>query len=201
MTALGLGTPPPAVGGESTMAITPEVPILPIGSPAPSFEDLPGVDGRRYGSSDFADREALVIIFSSNRCPTAKAYAERLRALQAVYGPRGVQLVLINSNDPHLYPDESHPRMIERAHEDGYTFPYLFDEGQSVARLYGPTRTFEVFVLDPERRLRYHGRVDDSRIPERVTSTDLADALDDLLAGRAVRVAQTRPFGCSLDLV
>jgi hypothetical protein len=91
--------------------------------------------------------------------------------------------------------------MVERAREDGYTFPYLFDEGQRVARAYGPTRTFEVFVLDPERRLRYAGRFDDARLAERVTTTDLADALDDLLAGREVRVAQTRPFGCSLDLV
>jgi len=70
-----------------------------------------------------------------------------------------------------------------------------------VARVYGPTRTFEVFALDHERRLRYHGRFDDARLPERVTTNDLGNALDDLLAGRQVRVAQTRPFGCSLDLL
>ena len=174
---------------------------LPIGALGPAFEGLLAVDGRRYGSSDFGDSDLLVLIFSSNRCPTAKAYGERLNALQAGYGPRGVQLVLINSNDPHLYPEESYPRMVERAAEDGYTFPYLVDEGQRLARAYGPTRTFEVYVLDRARQLRYHGRFDDSRIPERVTSTDLANALDDLLAGRAVRVAETRPFGCSLDLL
>lgn len=181
--------------------LTVEAPILPIGAPAPPFERLLGIDGRRHSFDDFADRSALVLVFSSNRCPTAKAYAARLSALQAEYGPRGVQLVLVNSNDPHLYPEESYPRMVERAREDGYAFPYLVDEGQRVARSYGPTRTFEVFVLDRERRLRYTGRFDDARLPERVTTTDLADALDDLLAGREVRTPRTRPFGCSLDLV
>ena len=91
--------------------------------------------------------------------------------------------------------------MVERAAEDGYTFPYLVDDGQHLARAYGARCTFHVFVLDRERRLRYEGRFDNSRIPERVTSHDLRNALDDVLAGRPVGVATTRAFGCSLDLV
>jgi peroxiredoxin len=178
-----------------------ELPTLLVGAPAPQFEGLLGTDGGRHRLTEFADREVLVLVFASNRCPTVKAYAERLRTLQAEYGPRGVQLVLINSNDPHLYPDESYHHMVERAAEDGYTFPYLFDDAQRVGRAYGPTRTFEIFALDRERRLRYHGRFDDARLPERVTTHDLANALEDLLAGRAVRVGETRPFGCSLDLM
>jgi peroxiredoxin len=174
---------------------------LPIGATGPDFTDLLGVDGRRYSLADLGERDIVVLVFTSNRCPTAKAYAERLNDLQARYGPRGVQLVLLNSNDPHLYPDESYARMIERADEDQMSFPYLLDAGQRVARAYGPSRTFHVFVLDRRRRLRYEGRFDDARLPERVTTSDLANALDDLLAGRPVRVAQTRPFGCSLDLV
>ena len=142
-----------------------------------------------------------MLVFSSNRCPTAKAYAERMNALQEEYGPRGVQLLAINSNDPHLYPDESHPRMVERAAEDRLPFPYLVDEGQRVAKAYGATCTFHVFVLDGARRLRYQGRFDDARLPARVTSHDLRNALDDVLADRDVRVPTTRPFGCSLDLV
>jgi peroxiredoxin len=176
-------------------------PTLPIGASAPTFDALLAADGRRYSLDDFADREALVLIFSSNRCPTAKAYAGRMRDLQAEYGPRGVQLVLINSNDPHLYPEESYPRMSERAREDGYTFPYLVDEGQRLARAYGPQRTFHVFLLDADRRLRYEGRFDDARLPERVTTHDLRNALDDVLAGTPVRVPQTKAFGCSLDLI
>jgi len=179
----------------------PQVAALALGSSGPAFEDLPGVDGRRYGFSSFADREALVLIFSSNRCPTAKAYAERMNTLQREYADRGVQVIALNSNDPHLYPDESRQRMVERAAEDGYTFPYVVDDGQDVARAYGATCTFHVFLLDRERRLRYQGRFDDARIVSNVKSHDLRNALDDVLAGRDVRVATTRPFGCSLDFV
>jgi peroxiredoxin len=174
---------------------------LEVGALAPTFEGLEGVDGRTYGFSTFEDRQALVLIFSSNRCPTAKAYAGRMNELQADFAGRGVQVVAINSNDPHLYPDESLDGMVERAREDGYTFPYLRDAGQTTARAYGPTCTFDVFVLDADRRLRYEGRFDDARLAERVTTHDLRNALDDILAGREVRAPKTRAFGCSLDLV
>jgi peroxiredoxin len=180
---------------------SPDRATLPIGAPGPGFDGLLGTDGDRHGFSGFADREALVLIFSSNRCPTAKAYAGRMNELQRDYGPRGVQLLAINSNDPHLYPDESYPRMIDRAAENAYSFPYLLDEGQRVAKAYGATCTFHVFVLDRERHLRYQGRFDDSRLVAKVTSHDLRNALDDVLAGRGVRVSTTRPFGCSLDFV
>jgi peroxiredoxin len=177
------------------------LPELEVGEAAPGFEGLLGVDGRRYGMPSFADARVLVVIFTSNRCPTVKAYGERLRRLQDDYASRGVRLVAINSNHPHLYPDESYERMVEFARESGYAFPYLRDEGQHVGRAYGARRTFHAFVLDEARVLRYQGRFDDSRIPERVTTPDLRNALDDLLGGREVRVPSTRPFGCSLDYV
>jgi hypothetical protein len=180
---------------------SPEWLSVPIGAPGPAFEGLLGTDGRRYGFSSFAERDALVLIFSSNRCPTAKAYGERMNVLQLEYGARGVQLLALNSNDPHLYPDESYLNMIERAAEDGYVFPYLVDDGQAVAKAYRATCTFHVFVLDRDRRLRYEGRFDNSRIAANVTRHDLRNALDDVLAGWDARVATTRPFGCSLDFV
>lgn len=180
---------------------SPDRGTLPIGVQGPAFEGLLGTDDRRYGFSSFADRDVLVLIFSSNRCPTAKAYGVRMNAVQREYGPRGVQLLAINSNDPHLYPDEDYPHMVERAEEDGYTFPYVVDGGQHAAKAYGVSCTFHVFVLDQERRLRYEGRFDDSRIVATVTSHDLWNALDDVLAGRDLRVTHTRPFGCSLDFV
>jgi peroxiredoxin len=183
------------------IATTSERGILPIGAPGPAFEGLAGADGRRYGFEALHDRTALVLIFSSNRCPTAKAYARRMIDLQREYGPRGVQLVAINSNDPHLYPDERFDRMVERSAVDGYTFPYLVDDDQRVARAYGATCTFHVFLLDGERRLRYQGRFDDARLVERVTSHDIRNALEDVLAGREVGVPITRPFGCGLDFV
>ena len=188
------------------IAIEEDHPRLAIGDEAPPFEGLFGTDGRRHGFGEYAEAEALVVIFSSNRCPTAKAYASRLRALHADYVARGVQLILVNSNAPYLYPEESLAGMRRRATEDGYTFPYLVDESQDVARAWGPSCTFHAFVLgratsDGARPLRYEGRVDDARLEDRVRSHDLRNALDDILAGREVRVAQTRAFGCSLDLM
>ena len=182
------------MSGPGLVERPPATATLPIGAAAPVVADLQGVE-------DYADRAVIVLVFTSVRCPTAKAYAERLNAFQAAYGSRGVQLIAINSNDPHLYPDEDLAGMVARAAEDGYAFPYLVDDGQRVARAYGPTCTFHAFVLDRARRLRYQGRFDDARLPERVTSHDLANAVDDLLAGREVRLTTTRPFGCSLDIV
>lgn len=187
--------------GLEMVQASPERATLAIGAQAPAFDGLLSVDGGRYGFSSFADRDVLVLIFSSNRCPTAKAYGERMNALQREYGPRGVQVLAINGNDPHLYPDEDYARMVERAAEDAYIFPYLVDESQAVAKAYGATCTFHAFVVDRQRRLRYRGRFDDARLVARVTSHDLLNALDDLLDGRDVAVAETRPFGCSLDFV
>ena len=179
----------------------PERAVLSIGAVGPSFAGLHGTDGRSYDTDTFRDRSALVLIFSSNRCPTAKAYARRMVELQDAYERRGVQLVAINSNDPHLYPDERLELMVERAAADGYTFPYIVDAGQHLAKAYGASCTFHAFLLDRVRRLRYQGRFDDARLEERVTSHDLRNALDEVLAGRDVQVPITRPFGCSLDLV
>jgi peroxiredoxin len=187
--------------GLMQLAIEEDHPLLAIGDLATPFEGLIGADGRRHGFSDYADADVLVVIFSSNRCPTAKAYASRLRALHVDYASRGVQILLLNSNDPHLYPDESLQGMVERAAVDGYAFPYLVDEGQRVARSWGPTCTFHAFVLDRDRRLRYEGRFDNARLEERVTSHDLRDAIEAVLAGREVSVTQTRAFGCGIDIV
>ena len=180
---------------------SPEGATLAVGAEGPAFEGLLSTDGVRYGFSTVADRDLLVLIFSSNRCPTAKAYADRMNDLQREYDARGVQILAINSNDPSLYPSESYRGMVERSAEDGYLFPYLVDDGQRTARAYGATCTFHVFLLDRARRLRYQGRFDDSRIPARVTTHHLRDAIEDVLAGGDVRVPVTRPFGCSLDFV
>ena len=129
---------------------------------------------------------ALVLVFSSNRCPTAKAYGERLNALQRDVRPdEASSSSRINANDPHLYPDESYPRMVDRAREDGYTFPYLVDEGQRVApRVRGDAARSTSSCSTGERRLRYEGRFDDSRIAGAGhDATTSRNALDDLLAG------------------
>jgi peroxiredoxin len=106
--------------------------------------------------------------------------------------------VAINSNNPYLSPPDTFPEMVQRARDKGYNFPYLKDEDGRVAREYGATRTPQVLVLDRSRRLRYRGRVFDARDPSRVKRRDLQEALDDLLAGREIRVPETDAFGCSI---
>ena len=170
-----------------------------LGERVGDSEPLLGTDGKRYRLSSFPD-DVLVVVFNSNRCPTAKAYEERLIALQDEYAARGIRVIAVNSTNPHLYAEESYAAMIEHAREAGFTFPYLKDDRQDLARTFGAECTLHAFVLDRERRLRYRGRIDDSRNPAKVTVSDLRNALDDVLAERDVRVAETTAFGCALDI-
>lgn len=170
---------------------------LGIGSRAPDF-DLPGVDGRRHSLGSFGGSGILVVVFSCNHCPYVKDYEDRMVAIQRDYAPKGIQLVAINSNDEKSYPEDSFPEMVRRAKSKGFNFPYLRDESQRVVEAYGAVCTPHVFAFDNGRVLRYRGRIDDSRDASKVTSSDLRNALDDMLAGRPVRVPGTRPFGCSI---
>jgi len=171
---------------------------LRLGARAPAFEGLRGADGERHASADFRGARALVVVFMSNRCPGVKAYDARLRALHAGFAPEGVAFVGINPVNPHLYPSESLPAMTSAAQERGLAFPYLQDATQEVARSFGAVCTPQVFVLDADRRLRYRGRIDDAFVPSRVRRAYLREALDDVLAGRRVRVAETAPLGCAI---
>jgi alkyl hydroperoxide reductase subunit AhpC len=120
-------------------------------------------------------------------------------AFQREYGPRGVQLVAINSNDPVSYPEDSYEEMVKRAKTRGFNFPYLWDKDQSVAHAYGATHTPEFFVFDKERRLRYHGRFDDNRDqPDQVRERYVQDAVEALLAGREVAQPETYSIGCTI---
>ncbi len=169
-----------------------------IGSPAPRF-DLPGTDGRQHTLDESAGKKLLVLVVSCNHCPYVIAYEERIMAISRTYGPRGVQLVAINANDATRYPDDAMEPMIQRARSRGFDFPYVRDDTQLTVRALGARFTPEVFVFDEARTLRYHGRVDDNhRDPSKVTSHDLADALDALLEGRPPPNAETVPFGCSV---
>lgn len=170
-----------------------------IGEKTPSFENLPSADGKRYSLSSFDDKAVLVLIFIANRCPTARVYTDRLKAIQTDYGLKGVQLIGVNSDNQYFFSNETIPEMTRVFNERELNFPYLKDADQSVAKKYGALVTLHAFVLDKDRRLRYRGRVDDSRDPQKVTVSDLRNALDDLLLQREVRVFETRPFACSID--
>ena len=173
------------------------VSTLGLGAPAPDF-DLPGVDGRTHSLDSFKDKPVLVVIFSCNHCPYVKAYEGRMVSIQKEYTAKGVQLVVINSNDEKAYPEDTFQEMVKRSGEKGFNFPYLRDESQKVVEAYGGVCTPHAFAFDGDRKLRYRGRIDDSKEEAKVTTNDLRNALDDLLAGRAVRVPDTRPFGCSI---
>jgi peroxiredoxin len=172
--------------------------MLELGAKAPDFRDLHGADGKRYSLHSFGDKPVLVVIFSCNHCPYVQAYEDRMIAIQGDYAAKGVQLVAINANDDKAYPEDGYPEMVERAKRKGFNFPYARDPDQKAAEAYGAVCTPHVFAFDKERRLRYRGRIDDSRDSSGVKSPDLRNALDDMVAGKEPRVADTRPFGCSI---
>lgn len=171
---------------------------LNIGDKAIPFT-LPGVDDKTHSLSDYADKEAVVVIFSCNHCPYVRAWEDRMVQIQADYADKGVQLIAINSNDATKYPDDSFPKMKERAREKGFNFPYLYDETQEVARAYGAERTPEVFLFDKQGILRYHGAIDDNyENPNAVRRHYLREALDAVLAGQTPAIAETPPVGCTV---
>ena len=169
-----------------------------VGDRAPRFDGLVGADGRPYSLESFDDKPVLVLVFVGNGCPTVRLYEQRLVELHRRYADRGVQVVLVNSNNPHLSPPDTYHRMVERAERSELPFPYLKDPDGSLARACGAVCTPHAFAFDRDRRLRYRGRIDDSRTGRRVTSDDLEAAIADLLEGRAVREPETTPFGCAI---
>ncbi len=171
---------------------------VPIGSQAIDFQ-LKSVDGKSYSLKSFADKKAVVIVFSCNHCPYVQAYENRMVQIQRDYLPKSVTLVAINSNDETGYPEDSFPNMVKRAKERNFNFPYLRDETQEIARRYGAICTPHTFAFDQKRVLQYKGRIDDNwRNPEEVKTTDLRKALDAILDGEKPAVQETRPYGCSI---
>lgn len=170
---------------------------LELHAPCPPF-DLPGTDDRRHSLADQTDK-LLVVVVSCNHCPYVIAYEPRIVALANEYAAKGVGFVAVNANDATRYPDDGMQPMKVRARERGFPFPYVRDDSQAFVRALGARFTPEVFVFDRERKLRYHGRIDDNhRDASRVTSHDLRNALDALLAGSSPPVTETTAFGCSV---
>ena len=143
------------------------------------------------------DRGA-VVVFVANGCPTARAYEDRLSSLSKKAREGGLELVAINSNNAALSPPDTVDEMEKRARERGFDYPYLKDADGALARRFGVVCTPHAFLLDPQQNVLYSGRIDDSRLGDRITSRDLEDAIGDVVAGRDVRVPRTEPFGCSI---
>ena len=171
---------------------------LKIGDKAPDFS-LPGVDGKAYSLSDFKAKKILVVIFMCNHCPYVQAYIERMKAIQSDFGVKGMQVVGVNSNDEVNYPDDSFDKMIEFNKQRKLNFPYLRDEDQTVATAYGAQCTPECFVFDQNRKLRYHGRIDDNYKDENAVRTyDLRNAINALIHNQKVTIELTPAIGCSV---
>lgn len=172
---------------------------LKIGSAVPVFNKLRGADKKDYSLGDFRQNSVLVIAFTCNHCPYVQAYEGRIVAFQREYGPKGVQLVCINSNETKHYPQDDFDEMVKRAKSKGFNFPYLRDEDQSVASAFGASHTPEFFVFDQDRKLRYHGKMDDNyQDPKSVKASYLRDAVDAILAGKEVREPETYSIGCTI---
>lgn len=180
------------------MTVTPST-MAPLGMEAPDF-DLPTPGGERYSLDDFADAPALLVVFMCNHCPYVKHIQDELASFAAEYQERGLAVVGINSNDWDEYPEDRPERMAQEKERVGYSFPYLYDETQEVARAYGAACTPDFFLFDGDRRLVYRGQFDDSRpgndVP--VTGADLRDAADRVLAGDPVPEDQQPSTGCNI---
>uniref|UniRef100_A0A832G6K6 Thioredoxin family protein n=1 Tax=Ignavibacterium album TaxID=591197 RepID=A0A832G6K6_9BACT len=171
---------------------------LKIGSKAPDF-NLLGVDNKFYSLDSFADKKILIVIFSCNHCPYVQAYEQRIISIQKDFAEKGVQIVAINSNEDKNYPEDSFDEMIKRSSEKQFNFPYLRDETQEVAKAYGATHTPEIFLFDQERKLRYHGKIDDNwKEPEKVKYQYLRNAIEEVLEGKEVSIPETFSIGCTI---
>jgi peroxiredoxin len=170
-----------------------------IGDAAPAFE-LPAADGTRTGLAPGEQTSATVVVFTCNHCPYALAWHERIAAVARDYADRGVRVLNVNSNDSQRYPRDSWEAMVTRIEADPHDWPmpYLHDESQAVARAYGAQTTPDVFVVGAGGRLAYRGAPDGDWEDPGQEARWLRDALDDVLAGRPVRLAETAPVGCSV---
>lgn len=173
--------------------------MLPLGTAAPDFH-LPDTEEKIVSLSDFRIPPALVVIFMCNHCPYVRHIRDGLAKFGRDYQARGVAIVGINSNDAKNYPDDSPAKMKAEVKAAGYTFPYLYDETQDVAKAYRAACTPDIYLFDRQQRLVYRGQFDDSRPgnSRSVTGKDLRGAVDAVLAGKPVPANQQPSIGCNV---
>jgi peroxiredoxin len=173
--------------------------MLPLGTSAPDFK-LPDTNGKTVSRADFKNAPALLVAFICNHCPYVIHIRTGLAQLGRDYLAKGAAIVAINSNDADEYPADNPARMKEEMQVAGYTFPYLYDESQAVAKAYRAACTPDLYLFDRQHKLAYRGQFDDSRpgngLP--VTGRDLRAALDAVLAGKPVPTAQIPSIGCNI---
>jgi len=186
------------LGKELIMVMTAST-MLALGTSAPDFS-LPDIEGNVISINDFKEAPTLLVVFMCNHCPFVKHILSGLIELIKEYQAKRVAVVGINSNDVTNFPEDSPEMMANVAKEKGFTFPYLYDETQAVAKAYRAACTPDFFLFDKERRLVYRGQMDDSRpgknIP--ITGADLRAALDAVLEAKPVPQEQKPSMGCNI---
>lgn len=173
--------------------------MLPLGTKAPDFS-LPDTQGKTVSLEDFRESSALLVVFMCNHCPFVKHILDHFVKLVKEYQDKGLAVVVINSNDVSTHPDDSPEKMADVARNKGFTFPYLYDENQEVAKTYHAACTPDFFLFDSQQKLFYRGQMDDSRpgndVP--ITGEDLRKALDAVLQGKEPPKKQKPSMGCNI---
>jgi peroxiredoxin len=169
-----------------------------VGDTARDF-NLKNIDGKMRSLAGIENAKGYIVVFTCNHCPYAIAYEDRIIDLNKKYAPLGYPVVAINPNDVVKQPDDSFEKMQLRATEKGFTFPYLYDDTQEIAKAYGATRTPHVYLLDKNRVVRYIGAIDDNHEDAtEVKEKYLENAINALRNGQAVAVPQTKAIGCTI---
>jgi peroxiredoxin len=169
-----------------------------VGDTAIDFS-LKSIDGKMVSLKDFKNAKGFIVIFTCNHCPYAIANEDRIIALDKKYASKGFPVIAINPNDTEAYADDSYENMQKRAKDKGFTYPYLIDETQNIAKTYGATKTPHVFLLDKNRVVKYIGAIDDSpREATKVKKSFVSNAIDALLAGKEIKETTSAAVGCGI---
>jgi len=172
-----------------------------IGDIATDFK-LPNVDGKMVSLADYKDAKGFIVVFTCNTCPYAQAYEDRIIELDKKYASKGFPVIAIMPNNPKIKPGDSMEAMKSNAKEKGFTFPYLLDDGQKIYPQYGATKTPHVYLLQKTNKgnvVKYIGAIDDNyQDASSVNTKYVEDAVDALLAGKEIKMNETKAIGCSI---
>jgi len=174
--------------------------LLPLGSKAPQFNLADVSSGTEFSPKDFEGKKAFVVAFICRHCPYVQHIKKALATIGKEYEDKDVAFVAISANDPSAYPEDAPEKLSEMALEEGFTFPFLFDESQATARAYTAVATPDIFIFNKDQKLVYRGQFDDTRPNggKEATGADVRAALDALLAGQPVSEEQKPAIGCGI---
>ncbi len=172
-----------------------------VGDKAKDFK-LKNVNGKMVSLADYKSAKGFIVVFTCNHCPFAKAYESRIMDLDKKYASQGFPVIAISSNDKDAVPEDAPDKMAARAKEKNYTFPYLFDESQDIAKTYGAAKTPHVFILTKkgaDLKVEYIGAIDDnSDDATKVKTKYVENALTEIMAGKPVTTSTTKAIGCTI---